>query len=219
MPVTTTTERSSAALVDSLVAKLAPVRPRRAWRDGALVFGLAVIELTLVLTMTRPRPDLMAAMHGPMFWWKMVSCLTLALSGGIAALLALDPAGTSRRWWWGLAVVAVVAVAVLCGTSMTMPAELAARLQWREGVECAGLTLGYAVPMALLLTWLARRAAPTRPRLLAWAAGFGSAGWGAFAFAWSCWHDDPLYVVVWYGGTVLGFTVLTRFTLVRWIRW
>jgi len=206
-------------LVDSLVADLAPVRARRAWRDGALVLGLALVELTLVLTMSRPRPDMMVAMHGPMFWWKMASCLVLALTGGAAAVLALDPAGAPRRWWAGLAVVAAVAIAVLLGTSMDMPEGLAARLNWREGTLCAGLTLIYALPMALLLTWLARRAAPTRPRLVAWAAGLGSAGWGAFAFAWSCWHDDPLYVVIWYGGAVLLCAVLARVLLVRLIRW
>lgn len=217
--MTTRTKQSSEALVESLVAGLAPVRPRQAWRDGALVLGLALVELTLVLTMTRPRPDLLTAMHGPMFWWKMASCLALALTGGTAAVLALDPAGTPRRWWWGLAAVAAVAVAVLFGTSMDMPEGLGARLQWREGVECASLTLAYALPMALLLTWLARRAAPTRPRLVAWAAGLGSAGWGAFAFAWSCWHDDPLYVVVWYGGAVLACALLGRLVLVRWVKW
>lgn len=213
------TERSSAALVDSLVAELAPVRPRRAWHDGALVLGLALVELTLVLTMTRPRPDLLAAMHGPMFWWKMASCLALAVTGGTAAVLALDPAAAPRHWRWGLALVAVVAAAVLFGTSMAMPEGLAARLQWREGLECAALTLAYALPMALLLTWLARRGAPAKPQLVAWTAGLGSAGWGAFAFAWSCWHDDPLYVVVWYGGAVLACAVLARVSIVRWIKW
>ena len=77
-----TTEQSSDSLVDSLVAALAPVRPRRAWRDGILVLVLALTELTLVLMFSRPRPDLLVAMHGPMFWWKMASCLALALTGG-----------------------------------------------------------------------------------------------------------------------------------------
>lgn len=215
----TTSSSSSDLLLDRLAAGLAPVRPRRAWRDGALVLGLALAELTLILLFSRPRPDLVTAMHGPMFWWKMASCAALALTGGTATVLALDPAGAPRRWWWWLAVVAVVAAAVLSGTSMAMPEGLWARLQWREGIECASQTLAYALPMALLLTWLARRAAPTRPRLVAWTAGLGSAGWGAFAFAWSCWHEDPLYVIVWYGGAVLGCAILARLLLVRWIRW
>lgn len=212
-------ERSSESLVDSLVARLAPVRPRRPWHDGALVLGLALIELVLVLTISRPRPDLLTAMHGALFWWKMASCLALAVTGGTAAVLAFDPAGAPRRWWWGLAAVAAIAVAVLFGTSMSMPEGLGARLQWREGIVCAALTFAYALPMAVLLTWLARRAAPTRPHLVAWAAGLGSAGWGGFAFAWSCWHEDPVYVIVWYGGAVLGCALLARLVLVRWIRW
>ena len=214
-----TTEQSSDSLVDSLVAALAPVRPRRAWRDGILVLVLALTELTLVLMFSRPRPDLLVAMHGPMFWWKMASCLALALTGGAATVLALDPARAPRRWWWGLAMVAAVAAAMLLDTSLTKPEGLAARLQWREGAVCATLTLAYALPMALLLTWLARRAAPTRPRLVAWMAGLVSAGWGAFAFAWSCWHEDPLYVIIWYGGGILGCAILARLVLVRWIRW
>lgn len=206
-------------LVDRLVAELAPVKPRRLWRDAVLVGSFALIELALVLGMSRPRPDMIAAMHGPMFWWKLSSCVALALTGGTAALLAMAPAGAPRRWWLGLAAVAAVAAAVLLGTSMEMPEGLWARLEWREGLLCAGLTLAYALPMALLLTLLARRAAPTRPVLVAWAAGLGSAGWGAFAFAWSCWHDDPVYVVIWYGGAVLLCAVLARVLLVRLIRW
>ena len=219
MTMAITVADRSKRTIDALVADLAPVRPRRVWRDVALVVLLALAELALVLTMARPRPDMVAAMHGPMFWWKMGSCLVLALTGGAATILALDPAGAPRRWWLGLAAVAGAAVAVLLGTSMEMPQGLAARLDWHDGVECMGMTLAYALPMALLLTLLARRAAPTRPRLVAWAAGLGSAGWGAFAFAWSCWHEDPLYVVVWYGGAVLACAVLARLVLVRWIRW
>ncbi|QXQ06222.1 DUF1109 domain-containing protein [Sphingosinicellaceae bacterium] len=210
---------SSEALVDSLVADLAPVQVRCAGRDGMVVLALAAVELVLILSMARPRPDLLAAMNSTMFWWKMASCFSLALSGGTAVVLALDPAGAPRRWWWALASVALVAVAVVFGNSMEMPHGLAARLQWHEGVKCAALTLVYALPIALMLTMLASRAAPTKPRLVAWAAGFGSAGWGAFAFAWSCWHDDPLYVVVWYGGAVLSCTVLARLVLFRWIKW
>ena len=115
--------------------------------------------------------------------------------------------------------VGVVAAVVLLGTSMDMPDGLWARLDWREGLLCCGLTLAYALPMALVLTRLARQAAPTRPKLIAWTTGLGSAGWGAFAFAWSCWHDDPLYVVTWYGGAVLLCAVLSRVVVVRLIRW
>lgn len=210
---------ASEAVIDALVADLAPVRPRRGWRDGLAVAALALVELALVLSMSRLRPDLAAAMHGPMFWWKTSSCVALALTGGTAAVLALDPAGAPRRWWLGLVAVGIVAAAVLLGTSMGMPRGIVERLDWREGVECLMMTLAYALPMALLLTLLARRAAPTRPRLVAWMAGLGSGGWGAFAFAWSCWQDDPLYVVVWYGGAVLVCAALARLVLVRAIRW
>ena len=211
--------RNPNELIDSLVAGLAPVRPRRIWRDGLLVAGFALIELVLVLTMSHPRPGMAAAMAGPMFWWKMGSCLAVAVSGGAASVLAMGPATAPRRWWLGLAVVGAVAAVVLLGTSMDMPDGLWARLDWREGLLCCGLTLAYALPIALLLTWLARQAAPTRPKLIAWTTGLGSAGWGAFAFAWSCWHDDPLYVVTWYGGAVLLCAVLSRVVVVRLVRW
>ena len=50
-------------------------------------------------------------------------------------------------------------------------------------------------------------------------AGVAAAGWGAFVFAWSCPHADPLYVIVWYGLAVTLGAALGRWLLPRALRW
>ena len=210
-----------AATVDRLVAMLTPVRPRKAWRDALLLGGLAAAELAVVVGLHAPRADMMAAMSGPMIWWKMASCAGIAVAGAAALLALLSPEASShtgRRWMIGAS-----GLAALVGLTLvvigSLPASVQRVLDWREGLACVGMVELYAFPMVLAALWLARRAAPANPRAAAVAAGVFSAGWGALLFVWWCPHDDPLYTLVWYGlalalGAGAAWTLLPRF--LRW---
>ena len=212
---------SSEVMIGRLVDDLQPVVPRRVWRDAAILGGVALTELALALWLGQQRADLHEAMRGGMFWWKMLTCLGLAVAGGIAVLAALDPETRARPLWRGLA--AVTAVALLIGAALTgvaaVPAPLMLRLDPREGLMCLAFSTLLALPVLATILYLARRAAPTRPRATATAAGIAASGWGAFVFAWSCPHADPLYVLVWYGGAVLLGAVAARLVLTPLLRW
>lgn len=212
-------------LIDRLVADLAPVQPRRWWREAVLL-GLAVgLEGIMAAEMFGMRPDMPDAMMAPAFLWKAGSLALVAVLGGAAALLSLDPAVTRgrqiRRLWTGLAVLLPLALAAgwLLDAGAAGWAALAARLDWHEGVACVRHVVVTAVPMLLVLTVLIRRGAPTQPERTAAAAGIAAAGLGAVGFVFSCPHDDPLYVAVWYGLAVLMITGLSRLLLPRLIRW
>lgn len=212
---------SSEAIIDQLVEDLAPVRPRRAWRDAAVLIAVALFEAVLVALIARPRGDLAAAIATPMFWWKMGSCLAIAVAGAAALVLALDPVESPRRGRRLMlgAAFAAAAVGAAAAAIVALPDPLMRRIDMPEGMLCLRDVLILSAPMLLAVVLLARRAAPTRPRAAATAAGVAAAGWATFVFAWTCPHSDPLYVLVWYGLAVVIVTGLARWGLPRLLRW
>jgi hypothetical protein len=212
-------------LIDQLVAELAPVQPRRRWREAALLAGLVLLEIPLFLMLSELRPDMPQAMAAPAFWWKSGSFAVIALLAGAAMLISLDPATTTPHrvagWWRGLAVFAPVALVLgwLIDAGASGRSALLTRLEWRDGLDCLMNIALLTLPLVLALGVLMHRGAPTRPGRTAAAAGLAAAAAGAVVFALHCPHDDPLYVAVWYGGAVLGMAGLARLVLPRLVRW
>lgn len=212
-------------LIDALVADMTAVTPRRPWREAAIIGALLVIELLLFVMLFEMRPDMQAAMTTPGFWWKSGSLCAVATVAAVAALVSLDPATTMRarlaRSWRALAAVLVVIVASgwLRGSGIAADASIAARLDWREGVDCLKNIALLSLPPVVLFGVLMRRGAPAQPHRTAAAAGGAAAAAAAFIFAFHCPHDDPLYIAVWYGGAALIVAGLARLVLPRLSRW
>ena len=213
------------SLIDALVADLAAVAPRRPRREAGLVAALMVIELLLFVMLSDMRPDLSAVILTPGFWWKSGSLAVVGVIAAAAALVSLDPATTvavrlSRLW---SALAGVVSIVLISGwlrdAGMAGGASLAARLDWREGVDCLKSVGMLTLPLLALFGVLMRRGAPVQPRRSAAAAGIAAAAAAAFIFAFHCSHDDPLYIAVWYGGAVFIVTGLARLVLPRFARW
>lgn len=193
-------------LLDELASGLIPVRSRSAWRDGLLVAALALIELALSLMLGLIRPDMHHAMGEMSFWWKLTAIGLLAGVAMATAVRSFDPTVSPSRGLRWIAGIAAVALLIGWGidASRHEGASLLARLEWREGLACLGSMLLLSLPMMLALALLMRRGAPIDARASALAVGLGAAAWGAFVFFFCCGHDDPLYIVFWYGlGCVL----------------
>jgi hypothetical protein len=212
-------------LIDQLVAGLEPVRPRRRWREAALLGLLVLLEIPLFLLLSELRPDMPDAMATPAFWWKSGSFAVIAILAGAAMLISLDPATTTPRrvagWWRGLAGFAPAALALgwLIDAGASGRSALLARLEWRDGLDCLANIALLTLPLVLALGMLMRRGAPTQPARTSAAAGLAAAAAGAVVFALHCPHDDPLYVAVWYGGAVLAVAGIARAVLPRVVRW
>ncbi len=207
--------------LDGLVSDLKPVRPRRPGREAALLAALGVAELFAWLWMKQPRPDLLHAMATtPSFWWKLASFGSISALGLATTIASLDPSVSPRRGlaWLLLAVFVYVGV----GAIMSVPvshADLARRLNWREGIYCLTHVVPLSMPAIAGLALVMRRGAPTDPPATALAAGVTAAAWAALVFAFNCNQDDYLYVIVWYTiacalGTGIALLVLPR--LARW---
>ena len=208
--------KHSDVTIDRLVADLAPVRARRAWHDAAWLGGIMAVELALVAVVMPVRADLDTAIHGAMFWWKLLGSAGIAVAAALALVALVVPGARSGQLRWAaLAGLIVVLAGALLGAGGV---ELAHTLDWREGLMCVGIVEAYALPVWAAAFLLARRGAPTRPRLTAIAAGLAGAAWGAAAFALWCPHDDALYVVVWYG-IALALGAGMGALLTRWLHW
>ncbi len=212
-------------VIDQLVAGLQPVRHRTARRDALVLCALLLLvlcaELAIMAATGALRPDMPEAVAKASFWWKLVSLGIMTVLGGGATLLSLDPADSPRRSlrWMLPAAAACLAAGWLLDVSHEGWPVLLQRLDWRSGLDCTEQIALLSLPAAVAIVLMMRRGAPTDTKASAWAAGLAAAGWGAFAFVFSCPYDDPLYVVVWYalGCTVVATTIrLLLPILTRW---
>ena len=208
-------------LIDRLARDLKPVRRRTAGRDAALLGLLCLIELALFLALGAMRPDMPVAMEQPSFWWKLGSVGLIALVGAVVAIVSFDPVRSPRRGLRWLA--AVIALCLAAGWIVDASHDgwpaLAARVSWRDGVQCASKIVALSVPAMLGLGLLMRRGAPTDSGGAALASGIAAAAWGAFVFVFACPYDDPFYIALWYAVGCGFVTALGRLMLPPLTRW
>ena len=211
---------ASKRLIDGLVDGLTPVRPRSRWRDVMLVVLVAAAELFLVMAFQPMRHDMMAAATQPMFWWKVGGSLCITVAGVAALIVLLTPDAApraGRRWILGAAAAVLIAGLSLIGAgAMPMPGAMP---DWREGLDCVRWCFVYGLPMLAVTVFVARRAAPARPRAAATAAGVASTGWGAVVFSWTCPYDNPVYITLWFGLALIAGALAGRLLLPRLLRW
>ncbi len=212
---------TSDPLIDRLVRDLKPVRRRTAGRDAAILGLLFLAELAVFLGMGAMRPDMPAAMAQPSWWWKLGSLGLIGLVGAAVAVLSFDPVRSPRRGlrWLAAVVVLCFAAGWAVDASRSGWPALAARLDWRNGMQCASDIVALSVPAMLGLGLMMRHGAPTDGGGAALASGVAAAAWGAFVFVFNCPHDDPLYIAVWYAVGCGVVTAFARLALPRLTRW
>ena len=211
---------SNDALIAALSSGLAPVKRRSLMREGALLVALCGMELALFLAMGAIRPDMNHAADSPYLMWRVGSLALLAVVACAVAIRSFSPAARTRP---GLTLAgALVAAAIVAGMFVTPSGAahraLLDRIDPASGMVCATSIVVLSLPVMALLGALMRRAAPTQPRRSALAAGLAAGTCGAFAFAFCCPFDDPLYAVVWYSIGCGAVTAAARWCLPRRFR-
>ena len=170
---------------DSLIKGLARQAGTRRLA-GAGAFRLTLILATLaslglsvvmVLLLVGIRPDFAAAVHGEPFGYKVAGMLALGLGGLFLASRAALP-GTGRL----SALALVPGVALLAFRAATDSSGLSLMGSSEISVpECVTTILVVSLPPLLVLLWLMRTAAPTRPALAGAITGMLSGALGAGA--------------------------------------
>lgn len=208
-------------LIERLVTDLKPVQPRRVGRDALIFAVLCGVELGLFMVLGPTRPDMPMAMGTPSFWWKLGSLGLIAASGATVAILSFDPAQSPRRglrWVVGLFAASLAAGWLIDAARAGLP-DLAARLNWHDGLQCVAKMMLLSVPAVIGLGLLMKRGAPTDTAGTALAVGIAAASWGAFVFVLACPYDDPLYIALWYTVGCGLVTLVSRLLLPRVIHW
>jgi hypothetical protein len=208
-------------LIDRLVSDLKPVRARRVGWDALIFAVLCAMELGLFLMFGPMRPDMPMAMGMPSFWWKLGSLGVIAAAGATVAILSFDPASSPRRGlrMMGGFIACSLAVGWLVDAARAGLPELAARLNWHDGLHCVVKMVLLSTPAVIGLGLLMRRGAPTDSGGTALAVGVAAASWGAFVFVFACPYDDPLYIALWYSIGCGFVTLLSRVLLPRLTSW
>jgi len=207
-------------LIESLVARAAPVRPLRPpllRATGWLVF--AVLILALVIVSHGIRPDLELDLLRPRFAVSTVAALLTGILAAAAAFIVSIP-GRSR-YWLLLPVPALVfwmsTVGYQCLTSWVS-------LQWGElrlGDEagCFAALVLTGAPLSLSVLVMLRHAAHVSPTPVAICAGLAVAGLTATALALFHNHDVSVWALVWSVGTVTLFVALGGLFGSRMLAW
>lgn len=205
--------------LDRLAAGATPVT-----RRGGFVFSMmiaigALASAAIVMAASGLRDDIVAAPASPIFLWKLLSMLAIALAALVLLYRSGRPGAATRQLaWLPTGAASSLLLLPLLALAATEPA-MASDIRMSSGIYCLWMTSLAAIPVWIAaLAWL-RMAAPTNLARASWAAGMASAAVAATAFALHCPHDVIPYVVLWYGGAIALVSALTRLVLPALIRW
>ena len=188
---------------DQLIRSLAADSATRAPRVGAvLTLALLVaapLSILIFATFLGMRPDVMTAMHNPLFDMKFAVTLSLAIPAIIISLHLSRPEALLRGWGWLLLLpVGLLAVAI-GGEMMMAPAmPMTMRLVGKNSRACLSAIPAMSLPLLAGALLGLRHGAPSRPALAGALAGLLSAGLAATLYASHCTDDSPLFVATWY---------------------
>ncbi|SKA39465.1 hypothetical protein SAMN02745126_06241 [Enhydrobacter aerosaccus] len=172
-------------------------RPIAATIARALAAGLAV-SLAIFAVTLGPRVDLMPALETWRFDLKLVLVAVAVMAAG-ACCLAFARPQSSAHWRLCVALLVVLAAGALAAELSVLP-----RGQWMISlVGSNALVCTTAIPLFSLaplvgLLLALRRTAPASPMLAGAAAGAFAATCAAVIYAFHCFDDSPLFVLVWY---------------------
>ena len=208
-------------LIELLASRVTPVRPDEVRLRFLATLGVGVIAVLITtLAILGPRPDLLAAMGLPMFWWK------LAFPAGVAAcafvgLRRLGHPGV------GLGVIPLLSAApfLLAWTgsaailASSLPADRPALLLGESGLMCALLISLLSLPASAAAILAVRALAPTRPSLTGAFAGLFAGACAAFVYALHCTEMQLPFLGAWYGLGMLLPAAASAALAARDLRW
>jgi len=168
---------STEELINSLVGQLAPVRrlrPPLARALGWIAFGTLLVAVLVALRGFRP--DLESQLRDPAFLLKLGGAWLTAVTATLAAFEVslpdrrgawlLLPLPAAALWLYGFAYGCLVHwVAIPAGAPVVA-----------DSIRCLQTILMASVPLALVLSFMLRRARPLRPTGAAWMGGLAVAG-------------------------------------------
>lgn len=188
---------------DQLIRTLAADSAHRA-RPVWLMLALALlagapITMAIFFWKLGVRPDIMTAMHNPLFDLKFAVTLSLAIPAIATSLHLSRPEASPRGWAWLLAIPLGLLIAGIAA-EMMLPQRLPmmARLIGSNSRICLTAIPVMSLPLLAAALIGLRHGATSRPTLTGAIAGLLSSGLAATLYASNCTDDSPLFVITWY---------------------
>ncbi len=181
----------------------------------------AAVSLVLVAVLLGYRPDMAAASQTPMFWWKLVYVLVLAMVAFWSADRFARPGGEggSRRGLWAIApLLAALALAIWQLADAPASARMAMVMGGSARV-CSWCIIAFSIPPMVGLLWAVRGLAPTRLVPAGAMIGLAGGGLGAAAYALHCTESTGPFLAVWYSGGIAGAALLGGLLGPLLLRW
>lgn len=208
-------------LIDLMAHDPLPAPPARAWRTLAPLLPVWAVVLVVVVMLWRLNPQLGEFAFTEPFQLKLVWLLAMLWMGLWALWRLAHPGATLPR--------ALPVLGPLVLAAMAWPAALQSLASPTE--QQSGLWLGQSwwiclasigllsLPLLAVLLWVLRRMAPTRPALAGAMAGLASACLAALAYSLHCTENSYGFYLLWYGGSLLGLSIVGALLGRRWLRW
>jgi len=211
---------STPDLIESLVARAAPVRPLRSplvRTAGWLLF--AALILALMVVSHGARPDLEFHLQQPRFAVTTAAALLTGVFAAAAAFIVSIP-GRSRYWL----LLPVPALALWMSTVGYQCLTIWASLRLGEPrlgdeAECFAALVLTGAPLSLSALFMLRHAAHVNPTPVAISAGLAVAGLTAATLSLFHDHDASVWTLVWSVGTVALFVSLGAVFGSRMLSW
>jgi hypothetical protein len=193
-------------LIGRLSAGLQPVRRvMHPSSSAALWLGLAVMLVGAGVAVSGFRHDIAERLMLPE---ERINLAAAVLTGVTAAVAAFRLALPDRSVRWGLLPLPFAAL-WLSGLGWGCLREFAAQGWPALGTsfECMGFILGFGVPLTGAMFWMARHAAPIRPRPVAALGGLAAASVASAGLSLVHHLDAAAMILIWHGGSVALMTL------------
>jgi hypothetical protein len=207
-------------LVTLLAGDARPARPRA---FAPLLLAAAVVgaaaSIAALAAWLGFRP-LMPAMRSPPFWMK-ASYTTLLAIAALAATARLARPGGRIGAAALLALVTFAWLAMMAGHETMRAAQSAMPKLWmgESWNVCPLRILALAAPVFVVVIWVMRRSAPTRPALAGGAAGLFAGAVGATVYGLYCNESTAAFVVAWYSLGMAACAAIGAAVGARVLRW
>lgn len=188
------------------------------WLLAAALAGAAV-SVAVLAAWLGFRP-LMPAMHSPPFWMKASYTTLLAAAALIGAASLARPGGRiGAAVLLALATIAWLAMMAGHETMRAAPAAMPKLWLGQSWNACPLRILALATPVFVVVLWVMRQSAPTRPALAGAAAGLFAGAVGATVYGLYCNETTAAFVVAWYSLGMAACAAIGAAAGTRLLRW
>lgn len=169
-----------------------------------MLLAAAPISIFLFFWKLGLRPDVMIAVHNPLFDLKFAITLSLATSAIAISLNLSRPEASLQSTAWLLAIpLGLLVAGIVYELMLPQRLPMMARLIGSNSRICLTTIPLMSLPLLAAALIGLRHGAPSRPALAGAVAGLLSSGLAATLYASNCTDDSPLFVMTWYSISTL----------------